>query len=314
MEADSPLAIKRQIVSDPSLKNVAGFVGRREERRRLRQGAELRASAPQLSKLLIVLGESQVGKTWLVWRCLEGCLLRGHLVVNVSFKDQRKTFNAIDVMRAIRGAENEPAGVLRPNLFQSFDPFNTALYHLLRGKVVPLTPGPERDDGLDFKLGVAHQDTLKQAGELFRQCLRKLAAEQMVIIVLDHIADTSGVGIVPEELKPGGDLRRELIDPIANGDVKNVRLILTAGATQLKALGLSDLAALGTDCQLQWFVPAEWELLAREFSVNRGFDRQSAEELIDWVSQKLRVAPPDARWGRGELDAIGKIMGMANTP
>ena len=73
---------------------------------------------------------------------------------------------------------------LLPNLYQQFDPFNAALYHLLRGKVVPLTPGPERDDGLEFKLGVAHQDTLKQAGELFRQCLRKLAANRLVVIVL----------------------------------------------------------------------------------------------------------------------------------
>ena len=309
MEADSPLAIKRQIVSDPSLKNVAGFVGRRDERRRLRQSAEVRATAPQLSKLLLVLGESQVGKTWLVWRFLEGCLLRGHLVVNVSFKEQRRSFNAIDVMRIIRGGENEPAGVLRPSLHQHFDPFNAALYHLLRGKVVPLTPGPERDDGLEFKLGQAHQDTIKQAGDLFRQCLRKLATNQLVVIVLDHIADTSGVGIVPEELKPGGDLRRELIDPIANGDVKNVRLILTAGATQLTSLGLSDLAALGTDCQLQWFAPADWELLAREFSVDRGLDRTLAEPLIEWKSQKLRNAPPDTRWGRDELDAMMTFMG-----
>ena len=314
MEADSPLTIKRQIVSDPSLRNVAGFVGRRDVRRRLRQGAEIRALTPQLSKLLLVLGESQVGKTWLVWRCLEGCLLRGHLVVHVSFKDQRATFNAIDVLRLIRGSENEPAGVLRPNIHQQFDPFNAALYHLLRGKVVPLTPGPERDDGLDFKLGVAHQDTLKQAGELFRQCLRKLATNQLVVIVLDHIADTTGVGIVPGELKPGGDLRRELIEPIANGDVKNVRLILTAGATQLKALGLSDLSALGADCQLEWFAPADWELLAREFSVDRGFDRQRAEELIGWVSKKMSAAPHDKRWGRSELDAIGKIMAMGIGP
>ena len=310
MEEDSPLAIKRQIVSDPSLKIVEGFVGRRDERRRLRQGAEARATVPQTSKLLMVLGESQVGKTWLVWRCLEGCLLRGHLVVNISFKDQRRSFNAIDVFRLIRGTENEPAGVLRPNLYQQFDPFNAALYHLLRGKVVPLTPGPERDDGIDFKLGVAHQDTLKQAGELFRQCLRKLAANRLVVIVLDHIADLSGVGIVPEELRPGGDLRRELIDPIANGDIKNVRLILTAGASQLKALGLSDLAALGTDCELQWFVPADWELLAREFTVDRGLDRTLAEPLIEWKSQKLRNASPDARWGRDELDAMVTFMGQ----
>jgi hypothetical protein len=310
MEEDSPLAIKRQIVSDPSLKIVEGFVGRRDERRRLRQGAEARATVPQTSKLLMVLGESQVGKTWLVWRCLEGCLLRGHLVVNISFKDQRRSFNAIDVFRLIRGTENEPAGVLRPNLYQQFDPFNAALYHLLRGKVVPLTPGPERDDGIDFKLGVAHQDTLKQAGELFRQCLRKLAANRLVVIVLDHIADLSGVGIVPEELRPGGDLRRELIDPIANGDIKNVRLILTAGASQLKALGLSDLAALGTDCELQWFVPADWELLAREFTVDRGLDRALAEPLIEWKSQKLRNASPDARWGRDELDAMVTFMGQ----
>jgi hypothetical protein len=310
MEEDSPLAIKRQIMSDPSLQNVAGFVGRRDERRQLRQGAEARTAVPQLSKLLLVLGESQVGKTWLVWRCLEGCLLRGHLVVNVSFKEQRRSFNAIDVFRLIRGGENEPAGVLRPNLYQQFDPFNAALYHLLRGKVVPLTPGPERDDGIDFKLGVAHQDTLKQAGELFRQCLRRLAANRLVVIVLDHIADLSGVGIVPEELRPGGDLRRELIDPIANGDIKNVRLILTAGASQLKALGLSDLAALGTDCKLQWFVPADWELLAREFTVDRGLDRALAEPLIEWKSQKLRNASPDARWGRDELDAMVTFMGQ----
>ena len=309
MEEDSPLAIKRQIVADPSLGNVAGFVGRRDERRRLRQSAEVRAAEPELSKLLLVLGESQVGKTWLVWRCVEGCLLRGHLVVNVSFKEQRRSFNAIDVMRLIRGHENEPAGVLRPDIYQQFDPFNAALYHLLRGKVVPLTPGPERDDGLDFKLGQAHQDTLKQAGELFRQCLRKLAANQLVVIVLDHVADVSGVGIVPAELKPGGDLRRELIDPIANGEVKNVRLILTAGAGELKSLGLSDLAALGTDCQLQWFAPADWELLAREFSVDRGLDRELAEPLIEWKSQKLRNAPPDARWGRDELDAMVTFMG-----
>jgi hypothetical protein len=130
-----------------------------------------------------------------------------------------------------------------------------------------------------------------------------------VVIVLDHIADTSGVGIVPDELKPGGDLRRELIDPIAAGDVKNVRLILTASSTQLKSLGLSDLGALGTDCQLQWFVPADWELLAREFSVDRGLDRVLAEELIEWKSQKLRNASPDARWGRDELDAMVRFMG-----
>ena len=127
--------------------------------------------------------------------------------------------------------------------------------------------------------------------------------------MLDHIADTSGVGIVPEELKPGGDLRRELIDPIASGDVKNVRLILTAGASQLKALGLSDLAALGTDCQLQWFAPADWELLAREFSVDRGLDRTLIEPLIEWKSQKLRNASPDTRWGRDELDAMVTFMG-----
>ena len=309
MEEDSPLAMKRQIVSDPSLKNVAGFVGRRDERRQLRQGAETRTPVPQHSKLLLVLGESQVGKTWLVWRCLEGCLPRGHLVVNVSFKEQRRSFNAIDVFRLIRGDENEPAGVLRPNLYKEFDAFNASLYHLLRGKVVPLTPGPERDDGTAFKLGVAHQDTIKQAGEIFRQCLRKLAATRLVVIVLDHIADTSGVGIVPEELRPGGDLRRELIDPIANGDIKNVRLILTAGATQLKALGLSDLTALGTDCQLQWFAPADWELLAREFTVDRGLDRALAEQLIDWMSQKFRNAPPGTRWGRSELEAIVTLVG-----
>ena len=314
MEADSPVAIKRQIVSDPSLMNVAGFVGRRDERRRLRQGAEVLAATPQLSKLLLVLGESQVGKTWLVWRCLEGCLLRGHRVVNVSFKDQRRSFNAIDVMRLIRGAEHEPDGVLRPNLWAHFDPFNAALYHLLRGRVVPLTPGPERDDGTEFKLGLAHQDTLKQAGELFRQSLRKLATTQNVIVVLDHIADTSGVGIVPEELKPGGDLRRELIDPIANGDLKNVRMILTAGAVQLRALGLSDLAALGTDCELEWFTPNDWELLAREFSVDRGLDRALAEPLIEWKSQKLRSAPPETRWGRDELDAMVTFMGAVKAP
>jgi hypothetical protein len=204
--------------------------------------------------------------------------------------------------------------VLRPNLWAHFDPFNAALYHLLRGKVVPLTPGPERDDGTEFKLGVAHQDTLKQAGELFRQCLRKLATNQNVIVVLDHIADTSGVGIVPEELKPGGDLRRELIDPIANGDLKNVRMILTAGAAQLRALGLSDLAALGTDCELEWFTPADWELLAREFSVDRGLDRSLAEPLIEWKSQKLRSAPPETRWGRDELDAMVTFMGAVKTP
>jgi hypothetical protein len=309
MEDDSPPAIKRQIVQDPSLKNVAGFVGRRDERRRLRQGAEVRATVPQLSKVLLVLGESQVGKTWLVWRCLEGCLLRGHLVVNVSFKGERRSFDFIDVLRLIRGSENEPAGVLRPNLYHQFDAFNAALYHLLRGKVVPLAPGPERDDGIGFKLGVAHQDTQKQAGELFRQCLRRLAADRLVVIVLDHIADTSGVGIVPDELRPGGDLRRELIDPIAAGDVKNVRLILAASASQLKSLGLSDLGALGSDCQLQWFVPADWELLAREFSVDRGLDRVLAEELIAWKSQKLRNAPADARWGRDELDAMVRFMG-----
>lgn len=309
MEDDTPPAIKKRIVADPVLKGVAGFVGRRDERRRLRQDAEVRVTAPQLSKVLLVLGESQVGKTWLVWRCLEGCLLRGHLVVNVSFKDQRRSFNAIDVYRLIRGSEYEPAGVLRPNLYHHFDPFNAALNHLLRGKVVPIAAGAERDDGLEFKLGVAHQDTQKQAGELFRQCLRRLATDRLVVIVLDHIADTSGVGIVPEELKPGGDLRRELIDPIASGDVKNVRLILTASATQLKALGLSDLGALGSDCQLQWFAPAEWELLAREFSVDQGLDRELAEQLIEWKSQKLRKASPDARWGRDELDAMVKFMG-----
>ena len=99
-------------------------------------------------------------------------------------------------------------------------------------------------------------------------------------------------------------------EPIANGDIKNVRLILTAGASQLKALGLSDLAALGTDCELQWFVPADWELLAREFTVDRGLDRALAEPLIEWKSQKLRNASPDARWGRDELDAMVTFMGQ----
>jgi hypothetical protein len=55
-------------------------------------------------------------------------------------------------------------------------------------------------------------------------------------------------------------------------------------------------------------MPADWELLAREFSVDRGLNREMAEELIAWRSEKLRIAPPDARWGRSELDAMVKFM------
>ncbi len=273
----------QSVMGDKSLQSLTSFVDRRSERRALRDGRSPTPAPTAVApspNVILLLGGSQLGKTWLMKCILEWYLLHGHQAVYADFIRARPC-NAIDALRHIRGTDKAD-GHLRPVL-PTFGRFNDALNAYLKKQVPDDTKRTGKDENHQYVPGDAHPDTMDECFAIFRDCLILAAEKKQHVIALDHI-DKPRDGIVAEDFRD--HMVPKLIDPIRLGQVPNVTLLLAASQDQTDAFGLRGLEKTCLVCTINGFDSANWEILAREYAVLEKLDPDLADEFIQQQSQR----------------------------
>lgn len=214
--------LRRQIETDPVFTEIKNFIDWPKKRRQLWRGVDPYTQPGGGRNLLIVSGESSVGKSSLVKWCMEGCAMRGRELLWVSMKDN-KAKDFVHVMRLIQvGDETRTSLICRPLTRLNEDAFNLfnwrLMYYLNNNSWPP--PGMEMPPGQHVIPKDARWrggEGIEQAFVFFREALAKAAGNTPLIIALDQldIEDTHF-----------NYLALYLFSHVATGCVRNVRIIL----------------------------------------------------------------------------------------
>jgi hypothetical protein len=276
LEAAPPPELSNLAAASDSLLKLSGFVGRRRDRREVRQVAGTR------SNLLVLAGSKEVGKSDFIKTCLEYFAFRGARVVYVNLATGG-WHDAIGLLRQIRGPKTlDSQDLLRPLLYPAFTDFNEELNALLDGRPVPGTLLRTPESGVDnekaYRADTAHPDTIDRAFESFARALVAGAKGEPLYIVLDHVGGPGG-GVPPDEFRKY--VRPKLIDPVFRKELGPVRLVLVLGEGQLGDYDLTKLAEGETGRWLMPFAREDWRWLANEYLLVRKLDRTRGANWID---------------------------------
>lgn len=213
-------------------REVDCFVNRKKERRSfLRSFYPIMPEFPQY-QLLVVHGDSGMGKSWTAQWCMEGCAWQDHNVRYIEVvSNQPKDW--LDVLLQIRdGDEDEKqfSPLHEPLNPEAFRLFNWELNHRLQGATPPVWEGrpdqiidpPQKGNRKVDDLTSSNKDFVKLTFDSFRQALQQAAGDKPLILVLDHFTRT------PFSLEPASmtAMIRELINPVAAGKLKPVKLVM----------------------------------------------------------------------------------------
>lgn len=273
------------------------FVDRRTERRRLWEHlGVLPSEAMGKPPLLLIGGESQIGKSAFVRTCVGGCAMRGHRVAFL--EGERETISFVELLRRIRDAVCALPSTAGAAV--AFAEFDHVLACAIDGAVLADVPPAQwrRDDGRLWAGG--EPNLAKAVFQAFRQALAAAATpDEPLCVVLDHIKLDDG------EVKAYlfGGLFRE----IALGRVANVRLIFVENAVGQNH-GLA-LLRQGVDrIELQKFPATEYAELAREYFSYHGEIDQKNRRAVDFLT-------PHVPWSmtllRGLLGILVSYQGNA---
>lgn len=273
MEPAPPEPLARLAEASGSLQRLGKFVGRRRERRQVRDAAASRGN------LLVLAGGEAVGKSDFIKTCLEFFALRGARVVYVDLATGQR-HDAIKLLRAIRGLKSSTTrDLLRPELYPHFAGFNEELNALLAGKPAPTqlqgTPESATDADAPYFPDRAHPETHTRAFESFNRALVRSAGDEPLIVVVDHLGGPNG-GMTPDEFTRY--VRPLFVDAVLRGELPGVHLVLTLRDEHVKEFGLGDLLAGQCGHTLKPFPGREWRWLASEYLLARKIDRTRAEQ------------------------------------
>lgn len=281
---ESPAGKALELLDDDAFREITTFVDRSRERRQIREGLE-RRNGQAARDVLVISGEQQIGKTWILKCCLQGCAARGHRVVYVDLKRKAAPpYTVVDVLRQIRGPLEPSPEILRPHLYPHFWRFNEELNHLLRGKEPPEPAAvqPEVVDELEpFEANRAHPDLLRRIFQSFLPALRDAAGGLPLVVALDHLADTEG-GVLRSDLQ--SYLLPSLVLPVAQHLYEPVRLIL---ALRDADFGVVLPKALVQTLTLKEIPSGDFEALAREYLYLSELDRDAASDFIAATKKRL---------------------------
>ncbi|MFD0204844.1 MULTISPECIES: CHAT domain-containing protein [Saccharothrix] len=207
-------------------KEVGAFVNRVHERHKLLKGVDPGAGEP-VERLLLVVGESQVGKTRLLNWLRRRCAVRGRRVKYVSFDrpnpvdvlgDRPTRFDFLEVLYAIRDVAedlpNPPEGVT-----SAFDRFNHDVLHLAEGRLPPDPPVPTPEPARWPRLTGGTSHHVAATFESFRACLGRAAQPEPLLLVFDHVGNVLDSAFRQQ-------LYDHLIRHIADGELPNLSLVV----------------------------------------------------------------------------------------
>lgn len=295
-----PLAIKldtnkeAQLQTVPQFARIMEFVDREEQRDQLWKGVDPPRQPDAYRSLLVVMGEEEVGKSSLVYWCLERCAMRGRNLLYVDLKDG-KTKSFIDILRIIRDADPYASSLIRKPLdYTAFHRFNFDLHYWLNGERPPdFDPQSRlvRDDNVKRWDG-GDKQTVEAIFLAFFAALERAAGHEPLIIVLDHLRDN--------DLLPGhfnDYLWPYMIKPIAERKLPQVRIILCVNSSDHKRFNLDRLVSSESTIAVPLFKACDFEKLALEYLSNYEINVQYVKKVIaaineistgeDWKPERL---------------------------
>lgn len=278
----------------PELQELQTFVGRRHERRNMRLCMDGERHVPsnlfglsnpdqEHARVVVIRGVPRVGKTALVLCCLDHCARRGY---RSTYLDLSKATDFLGVLRLIRDGNGQSplqAGFrAQPERFRSF---NRDLNWILDGRTPPgMNDGDEDDAGAAYdERKIVVSNPIERILSSFRAALVAVTADQRVVLALD------GLGFVARD---GNSrlLRSELFDPIARGEIANLRLILTVQHEQHKLLDLEAIKPIPEQADVPSFESSVFWKLLREYA---RFPADSPQtQVLDLLEQGQVQHPP----------------------
>lgn len=227
------------------------FVARSRERRDLWQGVHPPAEGQ--SNLLVVTGESEIGKTWLVHWLLRGCAWRQERILYVDVLNgppQVGTKRILEVLYQLSHPCPHRSELLCGSTsidWHAFDAFPGQLRLLLeQGAPQVVNPLPDGPWPGTFDWRALPWDDTHASPQLFetllaafRDTLCRAAGPQPLLIVLDHPA---------VHLGHFRHLKDHLLQPIAQGQLEHqarIKVILVADDRDYRELELSSLRNYG---------------------------------------------------------------------
>lgn len=266
--AGDPAGVLTEDAQEPTLRLLEGvaefarvksFVDRKEPRRKLQVGGAEPAGSGRKS-LLIVVGEEDTGKTWLVYWCLKVWALRGLSVKYVDLEQLRParpgaTKSLLGVMRAIRGGRVE-SYLQRPLPEPAFEGFDRIVASVLDSNRARVAGDAAASDEDELPASVDEDEILKLC-EAFRDALHAAAEGRQLIIALD------GLNVRRDHFTQY--LTPYVITHIALHKLEPVRMVLIVDRRQYEELDLASLRDISERVEVPVLYENRFDEFAEEF-------------------------------------------------
>lgn len=270
----------QQFREDDTLRELSSFVDRQDQRRSLIHIDPYHEPAANKS-LLLVRGESGVGKTALVQLFLECCAMRGRKILWVNMRGRTMSF--IQALCAISAGDPDSRTLLGKPLEpqEVFNQFHFELPYLLGNQEPPEMPlgrayGPPPLE--EQILSGTDAGYLNRIVNRFNQSLVKMAGGRPLIIALDHLTF--------HEYEYKNYVFPRLIRPIKEHKLAPVRMIMVLSKSNGEQYNLDDRDSpfyIGDTVPLPKFVSDDFECLAYEFFRYNNLPRDEARKAIQSI-------------------------------
>ncbi|HVR09928.1 MAG TPA: CHAT domain-containing protein [Thermoanaerobaculia bacterium] len=192
-------SLRIQVPKIPEFARIRDFVDRQSQRRRLCFGIDpidqdpCDAESPYRD-LLVLSGESEVGKSSLLFYCLAGCKLRGWQVAYVDMQGSTQDF--LGTLRILRDGDPGSTstlcrGALDPAAFNEVNHYLNHLDVLVTGRPLPpAAPGPDgriAETRPYRRWPEAAYDFAPKLISLFCDALQRAAGGRPLVVALDHL-------------------------------------------------------------------------------------------------------------------------------
>jgi CHAT domain len=315
------LPIKRRVTDAARVKKIRNcpkfievippFVNRTYERRSFFQSFYPISPDYVEHHLAVVTGDSEMGKSWMACWCMEGCAWQNHNVRYIEVVND-KSKDWLDVLLQIRDGdeeERENSTLHEPLNPESFHDFNWELHYRLQGQSPPVREGqviepPQRGERVVGNLVSSNRDFVELTFTSFRQSLQSASGGNPLILVLDHF--TRGDAVL--ETASMTEMINKLIRPVANGDLKPIKIVLILTKTEYYELYKIEEKLpkpLFPLVELNGIKKEKFDALASEFLQSQNLSG-SKEELIEYIQAWKKLFVRNEYWEPARLKKLYK--------
>lgn len=263
----------RQIEQAMEFDRLKTFVDRTSERRRVARGIDPDRDDTPAQDLMILVGDSQLGKTSVLRWCVRTCALRGRNLAYVDLKgERRKSF--FDVLGTIRHRiVSSQLNNLTQEAFARFD--RDFGGYLQRDRAEGGADVADR-----FRRGP--EDGIPALFRAFGRALSEAAGGEPLILALDHVQ-----GVVESDFS--SYVCPYLIQPIAEHRLPPLRVIIALSRSEHEdpRIWPRELYASSQVVEIGRFPKEGFLPLVREFLLHNRIDLERAEPILQVYSESL---------------------------